>query len=80
MRKTPAELIAEKEAEMQAFFLQWTQDMLLRLGEPAEDCPLTSGALAESLGMSLGALSSILPAVRLKELVRHHMLQLAGLA
>lgn len=76
---TPAEVISYKETEMEQFVLGWTRDMLVRLGESAEDCPLTAGTLAESLSMSLAALSTVLPAERMKDLVRHHMLQLAGL-
>lgn len=75
-----AEIISHKEAEMEQFVLGWTQEMLLRLGESAEDCPQTASALAESLSMSLAALSATLPADTVKDVVRHHILQLAGLA
>ena len=74
------EIIAHKEEEMQEFFITWTEDMLSRLGESAEECPVTCGALSESLSMSLGALGTMLPGHALKDLVRNHMLQLAGLS
>ena len=79
LSSNPTEFIGHKEAEMERFVIDWMQDMLHRLGESSEECPLATDALAESLSRSIAGLSTIIADEKVKDVVRHHMLQLAGL-